>query len=178
MAPIFVTTWYLEMRARPPLRFPEAPRGISIERLSAPRVAEYRVLYDTVGEAWYWVDRRRMPDAELLAAITDPFVEIFVARCAGELVGYFELDRARAGECKIVYFGLAPAWIGKGVGGWFLERCVQRSWDGAGTHAVTVHTCSLDHPRALGTYERAGFVQIDEAHADFDPSPPDGPAAG
>ncbi len=168
---ILVTTWYLEMRERPPVRRPEAPPGIVLGRLVAPTASEYRVLYDTVGDAYHWVDRRRIDDDALLAAIRDPHVEIFVARHQGELVGYFELDRALVGECKLAYFGLAPAWIGRGVGSWFLERAVQCAWDGR-VARVTVHTCSLDHPRALSTYERAGFVRIDEAYADFDPDPP------
>lgn len=172
MAPIFVTTWYLEMRARPPVRRPATPLGIVLARLDEPTAKEYRTLYDTVGEAWYWVDRRRIDDETLLSQIRAPFVEIFVARSGAELVGYFELDRSTWGECKLVYFGLAPAWIGRGVGGWFLERAIQRAWEGDRTQRVTVHTCSLDHPRALPTYERAGFVCVDEAHADFDPDPP------
>lgn len=168
--PIFVTTWYLEMRTRPAVRRPETPPGITLARLERPSAAEYRSLYETVGEAYLWVDRRRIDDATLLAQIHDPFVEIFVARHGSDLVGYFELDRAAMGECKLVYFGLAPAWIGRRVGSWFLERAVQRAWEGR-TERVTVHTCSLDHPRALPTYERAGFVRIDEAYADFDPDP-------
>jgi GNAT superfamily N-acetyltransferase len=172
VAPIFVTTWYLEMRARPPLRHPEAPNGIVLERMEEPAAPAYRVLYDTVGEAWHWVDRRRIDDQALLAEIRAPHVEIFVARHEEDLVGYFELDRATVGECKVVYFGLAPRWIGRGVGGWFLERAVERAWAASGTIRVTVHTCSLDHPRALATYERAGFARVDEAYSDFDPDPP------
>lgn len=177
MAPIFVTTWYLEMRARPPMRRPETPPGLTLTRLAQPSVKDYRVLYGTVGEAWYWVDRRRLDDAALLAQIRAPHVEIFVARSGEELVGYFELDRAVAGECKLVYFGLAPAWIGRRVGSWFLERAIQRAWDGERTSRVTVHTCSLDHPRALSTYERAGFLRVDEAYADFDPDPSEHPVS-
>lgn len=171
MPPIFVTTWYLEMRARPPVRRPNPPEGVVLQPLERPSAATYRALYDTVGDAYHWVDRRRIDDTALLALIHDPFVEIVAARSGAELVGYYELDRATPGECKLVYFGLAPAWIGRGVGSWFLERAVQHAW-AARTHRVTVHTCSLDHPRALPTYERAGFVRVDEAYADFDPDPP------
>ncbi len=169
MAPVFVTTWYLEMRARPALRPSETPPGVTL-RLERPSVAAYRELYDTVGEAWLWVDRRRMGDAELHAAISAPHVEIHVARAGSELVGYFELDRGTPRECKLAYFGLAPGWIGRGLGSWFLGRAVERAWE-PGPSLVTVHTCSLDHPRALSTYERAGFVCVETAHADFDPGP-------
>lgn len=167
MSVVLVTTWYLEMRARPSARRPEAPPGIVLARYDAPTARGYRFLYDTVGDAWHWVDRRKMRDDELLAAIRRPEVEIHVARHEGELVGYFELARDPPGECQIAYFGLAPAWIGRRVGSWLLDRTIQRAWEGE-TRRVTVHTCSLDHPRALANYERAGFVRYDEAFADFD----------
>jgi GNAT superfamily N-acetyltransferase len=169
MAAIFVTTWYLEMRARPEARRHENPHAIRIERLDPPTARAYRVLYDTVGEAWHWVDRRRIDDAELLTLIRAPHVEVWVARAGDDLVGYFELDRSAGREVKLVYFGLAPAWIGKRVGGWFLERAIERAWDGRNVELVSVHTCSLDHPRALRCYERAGFVRVDEAYHDFTP---------
>lgn len=176
MGPILVTTWYLEMRVRPSATRPDPP-DVVLSALHERTAAAYRPLYDTVGAPWHWVDRRRMSDAALLEAISPAHVEIVVARAGTELVGYFELDRSVPGEVQLVYFGLAPAWIGRGVGLWFLERAVQRAWD-RGTHVVRVHTCSLDHPRALGTYERAGFVRVDEAYADFDPDPPHGAAHG
>ncbi len=166
MSVVLVTTWYLEMRARPRPRRPEAPEGIVLSHYVSPTARGYRGLYDTVGDPWYWVDRRRMSDAELLAAIRRPEVEIHVARHGEGLVGYFELERAGR-ECQLAYFGLAPAWIGRRVGGWLLDRAVQRAWDGD-VQRVMVHTCSLDHPRALASYERAGFVRYDEAFADFD----------
>jgi GNAT superfamily N-acetyltransferase len=175
MAPIFVTTWYLEMRARPPVRRPDPPRGIVLTRMDAPTPAEYRAVYDVVGGPWLWVDRRRMPPEELAEIVRHPGVEIVVARAEGELVGYYELDRRVPGECSLAYFGLAPAWIGKRVGSWLLERAVQQAWDGVGGDRparVIVHTCSLDHPRALRTYERAGFMRVDEVYADFDPEVP------
>ena len=170
MAPIFVTTWYLEMRARPASRRSAAPHAITVERLREPSAALYRTLYETVGERWHWVDRRRIDDALLLELIRAPHVEVYAARAANDLVGYYELDRSGGTECKLVYFGLAPAWIGRRVGSWLLERAIEHAFHDARTALLTVHTCSLDHPRALPTDERAGFVRVDEAHHDFDPA--------
>jgi hypothetical protein len=31
-----------------------------------------------------------------------------------------------------------------------------------------VHTCTFDHPRALGLYQRAGFVVYDRRRVSFD----------
>jgi len=31
-----------------------------------------------------------------------------------------------------------------------------------------VHTCTFDHPKALGTYQRAGFIVYDRRPASFE----------
>jgi GNAT superfamily N-acetyltransferase len=160
MAGVRVTTWYLEMTARPIATRP-SPDGVAIERLLRPAAASYRPLYDTVGGPWSWVDRRRLSDEALEQIVQHPAVEVYrLAGPAAELGGYFELDRRIEGACELAYFGLVPSWIGRRLGGWFLEQAVQRAWDGA-PERVFVHTCSLDHPRALAGYERGGFRVYD-----------------
>lgn len=157
-----VTTWYLEMTARP-RRSRATPAGVAVERIERPTAAIYRPLYDTVGGPWHWVDRRKLSDASLERIVCDPRVEVHrlaSVPAPGELAGYYELDRRVDGACELAYFGLAPAWIGRGLGGWLLEEAVQRAWDGAPSR-VHVHTCSLDHPRALAGYERGGFRVVD-----------------
>ncbi len=166
MALVRVTTWYLEMTERP-ARARSAPHGMQIEQLRRPSARAYRPLYDAVGGPWHWVDRRKLGDEALEAILLDPRVEVFrltAGAAPDELAGYFELDRRVAGACELAYFGLVPAWIGRGIGGWFLEEAVQRAWDGA-PERVFVHTCSLDHPRALAGYERGGFRTYDVAEA-------------
>ncbi|MEL7173881.1 MAG: N-acetyltransferase, partial [Pseudomonadota bacterium] len=37
---------------------------------------------------------------------------------------------------------------------------VDTGWQRSGVERMTVNTCTLDHPRALGTYQKAGFVPI------------------
>jgi GNAT superfamily N-acetyltransferase len=155
-----VKTWYLEMTARPPATRPR-PESVVVERLDRPTAKVYRPLYDTVGGPWHWVDRRKLTDAALERIVQDPKVEVHrLASVTGELAGYFELDRRIERICELAYFGLAPSWIGRGLGSWFLEEAVQRAWDGA-PERVLVHTCSLDHPRALPGYERGGFRVYD-----------------
>jgi GNAT superfamily N-acetyltransferase len=57
---------------------------------------------------------------------------------------------------EIVYFGLLPRFIGRGLGGPLLSRAVERGFE-RGASRVWVHTCSLDHPRALAAYRARGF---------------------
>ena len=75
--------------------------------------------------------------------------------------GFAELERATDGSVEIVYFGLLPEFIGRRVGRPFLEAIVGRAWDG-GTTRVWLHTCTLDHPRALTNYLAGGFRVVRE----------------
>jgi GNAT superfamily N-acetyltransferase len=153
-----VEVTYLEM-LRPPVRRAEsAPMaGASIEHVPAPTVELYRSLYDQVGRDWTWVDRRRLSDSALAAIIGHPDVELYVLRIDGARAGYAELDRRVPGETEIAYFGLLPDFIGRGLGSWFLNRIIDIAW-AAQPRRVWLHTCTLDHPRALPNYLKAGFT--------------------
>jgi GNAT superfamily N-acetyltransferase len=120
-------------------------------------VSFYRYLYDTVGRPWFWIDRRRMSDAEVGAIIRDPGVEIYLLSVRGQPAGFCELDCRNRAEVELAYFGLIPEFIGRSLGPYLLRYATDRAWR---THPrrVWVHTCSLDHPKALETYRRAGFA--------------------
>jgi GNAT superfamily N-acetyltransferase len=60
------------------------------------------------------------------------------------------------GNVEIAYFGLLPGFIGKGLGAYLLTAATRRAWD-MGATRVWVHTCDLDHPRALANYQARGF---------------------
>ena len=69
--------------------------------------------------------------------------------------GYYELD-AVGDDVEIAYFGLLPAFHGRGWGGALLEHALRRGFE-LGSR-VWVHTCSLDGPHALANYEARGLV--------------------
>ena len=157
-ATIPVTITYLEMRS--PDQRSSAPRPaepVSIVRAERPTLSFYRYLYNTVGADWNWYLRRRLSDEELGAIVHDERVEIFVLHVRGVPAGYVELDRRVEGEVEIAYFGLIPEYIGRGFGAYLLDRGLGRAW-GYRPLRVWLHTCSLDHPRALDMYRRAGLV--------------------
>ncbi|MEO8623699.1 MAG: GNAT family N-acetyltransferase [bacterium] len=152
---------HLEMRdvgalrpARPPLDAPTLTR----ERLSPN---EYRELYSLVGGPYQWHDRLLLGDAELDAYFSSPNVHLWTLRVAGQLAGYFELQRYSDMGVEIMYFGLAPSFIGRGLGGWLLTRAVQESF-ALSASRVNVHTCTLDSPHALPNYLARGFVIVRE----------------
>ena len=147
---------YLEMTEPAPASRPWPAGGFRIERLVRPSVRFYRYLYDAVGADWLWIERKFEPDATLEAELHDPLVEVHLLTEGGVPAGYGELDRRRAGEVKLQYFGLVPEAVGRGLGRWFLEQITARAWRSHPAR-VWVHTCDLDHPRALANYEAGGF---------------------
>ena len=101
-----------------------------------------------------------MDDAALTAIVHDAGVEVYaVTDRAGIEVGLLELDLRHAGACELSYFGLVPELAGRGHGGWLMAEAMARCWR-PGVTRVWVHTCTLDHPAALGFYRKQGFVAV------------------
>lgn len=132
-------------RGRPP------EVDIKVLRETKPTIGLYRDLYDRVGRTWLWYERRLMSDAELEALLTRPDHELHVCRYGTDLVGYFEL----LGN-EIQFFGLTPPWIGQRIGPWLLDRAIERGF-ARGASVLVLNTNTVDHPRALETYRKAGF---------------------
>ena len=146
----------LAMHTQPDLG-PPAMSALKLVRWPNPDLEEYRALYRAVGAPWLWFSRLVMPDSELAAIIGSPGVVIHAAtRRDGTAVGLLELDYRDAGLCELSFFGLIPAMTGRGVGGWLMQHALRLAWRD-GISRVWVHTCTLDHPSALGFYQRHGF---------------------
>ncbi len=152
-----VTT--LEMRHRPPLR-PLPPSPLRLARWERADTERYRALFRRVGAPWLWFSRLVMRDPALAAIIHDDAVHVHaVLDPAGIEVGMLELDFRAPGECALAYLGLVPELAGKGHGRWLMAEALMRAWR-PGVARVHVHTCTLDHPAALGFYRAHGFVAI------------------
>jgi GNAT superfamily N-acetyltransferase len=147
----------LEMRARPPLR-PAPPSPLRLTHWPSPASERYRTLFRRVGAPWLWFSRLVMAEESLRRILDDPLVEIYAATDrAGVELGMLELDFRVEGTCELSYFGLVPELTGKGNGGWLMAQALGLAWR-KGVARVWVHTCTLDHPAALGFYRRHGFV--------------------
>lgn len=153
---------FLEMRKPPPLRPPQTPASLSVRRIENPSIDWYRKLYRAVGQEWLWFSRLRMKDQELAAIIQDPQVLIYAASDGNEDKGLLELDARVGSEIEISYFGLTSDLVGRGAGQYLMGCALKAAWD-RNPDRVWVHTCTLDHARALPFYLKAGFVPYKRA---------------
>lgn len=150
------TVTYLEMFEGALAPAPDAPcEGLTILHAVRPTVAFYRFLYGTVGARWQWVDRLKLTEERLAGIIQHPEVQVHVMYVGGVPAGYIELDFRHMPEVEVAYFGIMPEFIGRRLGSYLLRFGVYAAWRRS-PRRVWPHTCTLDHPRALDTYLRAG----------------------
>lgn len=156
----------LEMLERPrPRPLPESP--LRLVKWEKPAPDKYRALFRRVGEPWLWFSRLIMDETRLTAIVHDPGVEVFaVADPRGIEIGLLELDFREAGTCELSFFGLVPELAGQGHGRWLMAQALLRAWR-PGVTRVWVHTCTLDHPAALGFYRASGFTAFSRAVETF-----------
>lgn len=151
---------HLEMREKPDLRPVTAPDGVSLSFVTAPSTDWYRDLYTRVGgHDWLWFSRLALPESELSAILSDPKVEVYAVDLDGHAEGLLELDFRQDSECELAFFGLTTRMIGRGLGRVMMNHAIEHAWRKPITR-FHVHTCTLDHPSALGFYRRSGFTPI------------------
>ncbi|MEM6677669.1 MAG: GNAT family N-acetyltransferase [Pseudomonadota bacterium] len=157
----FTITW-LEMQERPRTPVPPAPMGMSLALLATHRFPEhwFLYLYTNVGAAYFWNDWLHATPGHRRAFLEDESVTLHTLFVDGVPGGFFMLDCRERGMCDLAYFGLMPEMIGRRLGSWFLMSAVDAAWQRPGVETVTVNTCSLDHPRALGLYQKVGFEPV------------------
>jgi ribosomal protein S18 acetylase RimI-like enzyme len=146
---------YLEMLEPPSAEVPQST--LRLRRVAQPDPDQYRALFRKVGSNWLWFSRLTMPDRELEAILGDPKVELYEVAAVEPVVGMLELDFREAGQCELAFIGLVPELAGQGHGRWLLAEALRLAWRDD-VQRVHVHTCTLDHPAALGAYRRAGFT--------------------
>ncbi|QDY99680.1 GNAT family N-acetyltransferase [Nitratireductor mangrovi] len=161
---------HLEMTALPAHRVPMpfGPR-LAVMRAENMPVHFYRYLYEQVGKPHHWTMRRRIADKALAAAIHAGSTEIEVLYVDGVPAGFFELDLARMpDEAEILYFGLVPDFHGRGLARFFLSAAIFAAWAHE-PEKVTIHTNTLDSPRALQLYQKMGFAPVSWSEEEVEP---------
>lgn len=136
--------------------------GIKLMCMDTPDVAYYRFLYSCVGKPWRWRDRLSQSDQEIEALLSKSGTSVHVLYVNGAPAGCIELTKRREGSAgrfystEIVYVGLKPNYIGRGLGKHLLSHGIAYAWN-KGTQRLWVHTCNLDGSYALDNYIKRGF---------------------
>ena len=150
---------YLERRVPPPAGAAGAPLpGAALARLGAADDPRYTAIYRTLGERWMWFSRLDLSAADRAAIIGDPSVEAYAFVLNGADAGLLELDFREAGEAELAFFGLFQSAIGTGAAQWLMQAALTRAFARKDVRRLWLHTCTLDHPRALAFYRRSGFT--------------------
>lgn len=147
----------LEMHARPAISPAPDGNGWSLEHKQNPDTKWYRAIYEKVGLEWLWFSRIIMPDDALNGIIQDPLVEIYSLEVGGKSEGLLELDYRDKDICELAFLGVSEAVMGKGAGRWLMNHALELAW-AKPINRLWIHTCTLDHPRALPFYIRSGFT--------------------
>ena len=156
--PQSVVIYYLEMTDPSQLRSSSgsAAEQLAVTRVAVPDPERNRFFYRAVGAGWQWHDRLSWNLDRWREYVNRPELTTWIASVSGTPAGYFELEDQADSGVQIVYFGLVPQFIGRGLGRHLLAETIRRAW-ASGTSRVWVHTCSLDHPAALANYKARGF---------------------
>jgi ribosomal protein S18 acetylase RimI-like enzyme len=149
---------YLEMTAEARMPTKPMPVGSTTTREQMD-VDSYRALFRAVGAPWLWTSRLTTGDSALRKTLESNDTELWVIRNAEQAVGFIELDFSVPEVCELAFFGLVSSATGHGLGGPMMALAQDRAF-GRGAERMTVHTCNLDDPRALGFYQKAGFTPV------------------
>lgn len=159
---------HLEMLARPPVRPvpPGAVAGLALRHVARPGPDWYRELFARIGMDWLWFSRLNLAPDALCAIVQDANVDVYALTRDGRDEGLLELDFRVAGECELTFFGVTAGLVGTGAARFLMNAAIACAWAGPvgpDAHAEPIrrfwlHTCSLDHPAALGFYMRTGFA--------------------
>ncbi|MCB1883982.1 MAG: GNAT family N-acetyltransferase [Geminicoccaceae bacterium] len=141
----------------PPLQPPE---GVEVVRVLEPAVSFWRFLYETAGEPWLWTERRLEDDDAIRTMIRAEGRDLRVLWLHGQPAGFAELDLADPDAVELLYFGILPDFVGRGLGRYFLDWTVRHAF-AKGARRLWLHTCDLDAPQALANYEARGLAPYD-----------------
>jgi ribosomal protein S18 acetylase RimI-like enzyme len=164
-----IVTHHLEMTGADQLRPARPARAVHVwQRAAVPSPELSHFLYRAVGGDWYWYTRLDWTRERWRAHVERDALETWIGAVDGTPAGYAELEAQAEGAVEIVYFGLLPSFIGRGLGGALLTDAVRRAW-AMGATRVWLHTCNLDHPHALAHYQARGFrvFKVEEHEEDL-----------
>jgi ribosomal protein S18 acetylase RimI-like enzyme len=154
MADLLVT--YLEMPAPPGEAALASPMGDAVVAREQFDPEAYLGLYRAVGEPWQWDQRLCMTTESLRALLASPSTHLYILRLVSEAVGLCEFERVGEPDVELTNFGLVPEAQGRKLGPFLLDWALRSVWS-HNPRRIWLHTDTNDHPKAIPTYQRAGF---------------------
>ncbi len=146
------TVWYLRLDQLKP-----SSRSADVRQAEVPFGPLNRFFYEQIGQDFHWTHMRDRTETEWQTWAES--IETWIAYDRGTPAGYAEVAPFD-GAIDLRTFGLLEPFRGRGIGGAFLTRVIERQLELAAPEGlpVTVNTCELDGPHARANYEARGFV--------------------
>jgi GNAT superfamily N-acetyltransferase len=147
----------LHMLEKPARALTPWPDDLVLQGVSREDITSYRQLFRAVGENLLWFSRLLMADEKLLDTLADSGTESFMLKRGEAIIGMLELNFRDLPDCELSFFGLVPSEVGRGTGMVLIDEAIRRAF-AKPIARFWLSTCTLDHPRALGFYRKAGFA--------------------
>jgi GNAT superfamily N-acetyltransferase len=147
----------LQMLAEPSRQLVDFPADLNLEPASKGDLTAYRGLFRAVGQDLLWFSRLLMSDDKLLETLSNVGTESFALKRGADVLGILELSFRDMPDCELSFFGLVPSEVGNGTGRALIDEAIRRAF-AKPISRFWLSTCTLDHPKALGFYRKAGFT--------------------
>ncbi len=126
-----------------------------------------KFFYKNIGLEHYWRDRLLWSDKEWFRYVSNKNLETWIMKADGKFAGFYEQEYHPArNEVELINMGILKEYRGKGLGSKLLQHSTQESFK-TSIKRIWVHTCSLDHKRALPNYKSKSFKIFREEEIDF-----------
>ena len=161
-----VKTTYLQISSPARIFYDKPPRNMFLQ--PAESATQCAWLYHLVGNQYCWdADRQNWTNSDWQSHFECDNVDISVIKSKSrKILGYCELNTHPDNSIEILYFGLCPEDVGRGMGGPALQLVIGRCRE-LGNARIWLHTCTLDHPAALANYYKRGFEFWKDTVHDF-----------
>jgi ribosomal protein S18 acetylase RimI-like enzyme len=151
-----VKTIYLEITANDRILFKEGfLEKMEVREIENDAYINF-ALFAGVGLPWRWQSRLNWTIQDWEEYFSHGRTKTYLGFSGNTLAGYYELIFEENRNAEIKFFGVLPAYSGKGFGGMLLSHAIKSSFDN-GAARVWLHTCSKDSKNALGNYLARGF---------------------
>ena len=126
-----------------------------------------KFFYKQIGIDHYWRDRLLWSDNEWLNYVKNKNLETHILKKSDHLIGYYEQEyHPNSNEVELINMGVLKDFRGLKLGSTLLNHAMASALR-KNPSRMWVHTCSLDHERALLNYKSKGFKIFKEEEIDF-----------